>query len=318
MRTLARPALLARRPVRALLAQWPLAVSGEVEGIHQARVASRRLRELVPALAHPRDAPEARRLRRGLRVITRLLGRSRELDVALETLAAIEARAPSLGAPAAAVRDHIGRERAEAGRAAHAQAQAVDIGGLADGVLALAARNVTPAAARGCVRRVSARLGRRAGELEKSVVVAGLIFAPGPLHAVRIAMKKFRYALEVAERLGRFRLTGSMRRLKYLQNLLGDLHDLQVLGGLVRDVEAQATGASRRQLEALVKTVDREIRALHGRFVTERDSIVVLLARATGLRRALAAMPPPAAPVHPARRTGLASSSIQAPGRRRR
>ena len=318
MRTLARPALLARRPVRALLAQWPLAVAGEVEGIHQARVASRRLRELVPALAHPRDAPEARRLRRGLRVITRLLGRSRELDVALETLAAVEARSPSLGAPAAAVRAHIGRERAEAGRAAYAEAQAVDIGGLADGVLALAARHAAPAAALGCVRRVSARLGRRAGELEKSVVDAGLIFAPGPLHAVRIAVKKFRYSLEVAERLGGFRLTGSMRRLKSLQDLLGDLHDLQVLGGLVRDVEAQATGASRRQLAAVVETVDREIRALHGRFVTERDSIVVLLARATGLRRALAALPPPAAPVHRARRTRLASSSTRVPGRRRR
>jgi CHAD domain-containing protein len=301
MRSLARPALLARRPVRALLAQWALAVSGEVEGIHQARVASRRLRELVPALAHPRDAHEARRLRRRLRVITRLLGRSRELDVALETLAGIEARAPSLGPPVAAVRDHIRRERAEAGRAAQALAQAVDIGRLADGVLALAARNATAAAARGCVRRVSARLGRRAGELEQAVVDAGLIFAPAPLHAVRIAVKKFRYALEVAERLGRFRLTGSMRRLKSLQNLLGDLHDLQVLCGLVRDVEAQAAGASRREFEALVETVDREIRALHGRFVTERDGIVALLARAADVRRALAAMPPPAAPVRPAR-----------------
>jgi hypothetical protein len=83
-------------------------------------------------------------------------------------------------------------------------------------------------------------------------------------------------------------------------------------------VEAQASGASRRPLGALVQTVDREIRALHGRFVTERDGIVVLLARATELRRALAVMPPPAAPVHRARRTRLASSSIRAPGRRRR
>jgi len=50
MRTLAHPRALARRPVRALLAQWPLALVGDVEGIHQARVASRRIRELVPAV----------------------------------------------------------------------------------------------------------------------------------------------------------------------------------------------------------------------------------------------------------------------------
>lgn len=318
MRTLVRPALLARRPVRALLVQWPLAMADEVEGIHQARVASRRLRELVPALAHPRDAHEARRLRIGLRVVTRLLGRSRELDVAVETLGAIEARTPALGEPAAEVRAHIERERAEAGRSVRAKAEAVDIGGLADGILALAARGGTAAAARGCARRVSNRLGRRAAELEKAVVVAGLIFAPGPLHAVRIALKKFRYALEVAERLGQFRLAGSTRRLKSLQDLLGELHDLQVLAGLVRDVGAQATGASRRRIEALVETVDREIRALHGRFVTERDIIIVLLKRATDVRRALVAMPPPVRSSFPLRRAPAARGPIHAPGRKRR
>jgi CHAD domain-containing protein len=318
MRTLAHPRLLAWRSVRALLGQWPLAMADEVEGIHQARVASRRLRELVPALAHAGDAREARRLRRDLRMVTRLLGPSRELDVALMTLRAVEARRPGLESAVAAVQAHIARERAEAGRLAHTRAESVDVGGLADGVGALAARHGTPAAARGCARRVAARLGRRAGELEQSVVDAGLMFAPGPLHAVRIAVKKFRYALEVAERLGQFRLAGSMRRLKDLQNLLGDLHDLQVLAGIVRDVGAQATGALRRQLEALVETVDHEIRALHGRFVTERDLIVVLLTRAIEVRRALVAMPPPDTPVRPAGRARPAGFPTQTPRRRRR
>ena len=318
MRSLAHPRALARRPVRALLAQWPLAMAGEVEGIHQARVASRRLRELVPALTGPRDEPEARRLRRALREVTRLLGRSRELDVALHTLEAIEARAPALAEPAAAVREHIVRERAEAGRAVHARAASVDAGALASGILAMAARREAPAALRGCARRVAARLGRRAGELETAVVAAGLIFAPGPLHAVRIALKKFRYALEVAERLGRFRLTGTMRRLKDLQNLLGDLHDLQVLAGLVRDVGSQATGASRRRNEALVRTIDDEIRVLHSRFVAGREAIVVLLARATGVRRALAALPPPAAAPTAAWQARQAATRVHAPGRKRR
>jgi CHAD domain-containing protein len=294
MRTLAHPRTLARRPVRALLAQWPLALVGEVEGIHQARVASRRLRELVPAVARAADAREARALRRGLRTVTRLLGRSRELDVALETLKAIEARAP--GHAVAAVRAHVVRERAEAGQEVRAHVAGVDVNDLAAGTLALAGRGESRSAIRTCARRVAARLGRRATEVEEAVVDAGLMFAPGPLHGVRIALKKFRYALEVAERLGRFRLAGSMLRLKRLQNLLGELHDLQVLGGLARDVMAQARGSRRSELESLVGGIDREIRALHSQFLAERESIVALLARSTGVRRTLVSLPPPNQP----------------------
>jgi CHAD domain-containing protein len=296
MRTLAHPRTLARRPVRALLAQWPLALVGEVEGIHQARVASRRLRELVPAVARAADAREARALRRGLRAVTRLLGRSRELDVALETLQAIEARAPDHAVAVAAVRAHVVRERAEAGQEVRARLAGVDVNALAAGTLALAGRGESRPAIRTCARRVAARLGRRATEVEKAVVDAGLIFAPGPLHGVRIALKKFRYALEVAERLGRFRLAGSMLRLKRLQNLLGELHDLQVLGGLARDVMAQARGSRRSELESLVGGIDREIRALHSQFLAERESIVALLARSTGVRRTLVSLPPPNQP----------------------
>jgi len=280
--------------VRALLAQWPLALVGEVEGIHQARVASRRLRELVPAVARPADAREARALRRGLRTVTRLLGRSRELDVALETLKAIEARAP--GRAVAAVRAHVVRERAEAGQEVRAHVAGVDVNDLAAGTLALAGRGESRSAIRTCARRVAARLGRRATEVEKAVVDAGLMFAPGPLHGVRIALKKFRYSLEVAERLGRFRLAGSMLRLKHLQNLLGELHDLQVLGGLARDVMAQARGSRRAGLESLVAGIDREIRALHSQYLAGRESIVALLARSTGVRRTLVRLPPPNQP----------------------
>ena len=296
MRTLAHPRALTRRPVRALLDQWPRALAGEVEGIHQARVASRRLRELVPAVARAADARDARALRRGFRAVTRLLGRSRELDVALETLQAIEARAPGRAVAVAAVRADVVRERAEAGQAVRAHLDGVDVNDLAAGTRALAGRSESAAATRACARRVAARLGRRATELEHAVVGAGLIFAPGPLHGVRIALKKFRYALEVAERLGRFRLAGSMRRLKRLQDLLGDLHDLQVLGGMARDVMAQARVSRRAGLESLVGGIDDEIRVLHSQFLAGRESIVALLARSTGVRRTLVSLPPPSRP----------------------
>lgn len=299
MRALAQPRSLARRPVRALLVQWPLALADEVEGIHQARVASRRLRELVPAVARAADAREARALRRGFRQVTRLLGRSRELDVARDTLLAIEARAPAHAVAVAAVRASVAHARAEAGRDARDRLASLDVNGLAARTLALAGRSASRADVLACARRVAARLGRRAAELQNAVVGAGLIFAPGPLHAVRIALKKFRYALEVAERLGRFRLSGSVQRLKGLQNLLGELHDLQVLGGLVRDVMAQAPAPRRAGLERLVTSIDDDIRALHSRFVSERERLVPLLARSAGVRKTLVGLPPPGPPAPP-------------------
>jgi len=311
MRTLALPRTLPRRPVRSLLAHWPAALVDDVEGIHQSRVASRRLRELVPVLAGAARAREARAIRRAYRAVTRLLGRSRELDVALGTLSDIEARAPGHAVAIEAVRAHVVREREDAGRDVRAHVDGVDVGGMAAATLALAARAATPAAARACARRAASRLGRRTRQLESAVVHAGLIFAPGPLHAVRVALKKFRYALEVAERLGRFRLGGTMRRLKCLQDLLGDLHDLQVLGALARDVMAQSSASRRPALESLVTDIDDEIRELHSTFVAQRDGVIALFARAALVRRTLASLPPPGglAARRPARTSSPASGA---------
>ena len=293
MRTLARPPFVIRRPVAALRQQWPLAVADDVEGIHQTRVASRRLREWVPVLAPDPIPREPAALRRRLRDVTRMLGPSRELDVAGMSLAAIAKRAPERAAAVALVKAHVERERARAGRVRRQQSGTVDIEDLATRTDRLAGLDRSPAAIRGCATRAAARLDHRARQLQQALLGAGLVFAPGPLHRVRIALKKFRYALEVAERLGRFNLAGSLQRLKRMQNLLGDLHDLQVLAGHARDATALAPAVRRAPIDALVGDIDATIRGLHSRFVTERGSLVAVLARATYVRDMLETLPAP-------------------------
>src|SRR5262245_3239430 len=59
----------------------PGLASGDVKAIHRTRVASRRLRELLPLLEL--DSKATRRLGRRLRRTTRQLGEVRELDVLL-------------------------------------------------------------------------------------------------------------------------------------------------------------------------------------------------------------------------------------------
>src|SRR5262245_53068606 len=65
---------------------------GDVRSLHRARVASRRLRELVPVLQLDHSA--ARKLSKRLRKVTSKLGSVRELDVLLQLIQELEESRP--------------------------------------------------------------------------------------------------------------------------------------------------------------------------------------------------------------------------------
>src|SRR3954466_14059394 len=76
-------AMLLQQRVAALRRTLPGARNGDVRAVHQARVATRRLREALPLMAAGKPG---RRLERIARELTGVLGTVRELDVALEML----------------------------------------------------------------------------------------------------------------------------------------------------------------------------------------------------------------------------------------
>src|SRR5918993_3701833 len=80
-------ALLLRQRVSALRRMLPGARSGDAKAVHQARVATRRLREAMPLLDAGKPGRQIDRLARDL---TGVLGTVRELDVALLMLAELE------------------------------------------------------------------------------------------------------------------------------------------------------------------------------------------------------------------------------------
>ena len=84
-RTLPLVRLLERR-TRALKRYLAAAVKGDGIGVHQARVASRRLREAVPVLTDGLQGTKAGKARRKIRRLTRALGTVRELDVTLHLI----------------------------------------------------------------------------------------------------------------------------------------------------------------------------------------------------------------------------------------
>src|SRR5688572_16524791 len=77
---------LLQRRARALKRHLPTAVAGNDHGVHQARVATRRLREAVPVLATSLKPSKFAKARRKIRRLTRALGTVRELDVTTHLL----------------------------------------------------------------------------------------------------------------------------------------------------------------------------------------------------------------------------------------
>jgi CHAD domain-containing protein len=257
----------------ALAAVLPQALTGEPEFVHQARVASRRLREVLPVMAL--DDPRGdRRLRRAVRRVTRALGPVRELDVSLGLYAELTASAPVHVLADAAVRRHLTTGRARAVRSARKTLTSARLAGM------WAALEALPAAPRGsageAASRASARAERRAIRARRAAAKLGVLYEAHRLHRVRIAIKRWRYALEVGSELRRTRTSAALVQLKTLQDLLGRAHDLHVLGEHVRRVEAELVTRSRpaaRDLRRLARSIDEHCRHHHGLFLGRRDAV---------------------------------------------
>jgi CHAD domain-containing protein len=66
---------------------------------------------------------------------------------------------------------------------------------------------------------------------------------PTTMHRLRIAVKRYRYALEFLEKAGRGELTGAIQETRNLQSELGHLHDLDVMLEILS--KEQPTSATR-------------------------------------------------------------------------
>jgi CHAD domain-containing protein len=84
--------------------------SGDAHALHRTRVASRRLRELVPVLQLPSQT--TRKLNRRLRKVTKRLCAVRELDVMLTAIDELHAAYPKLDHALRRVRAAVVQERA--------------------------------------------------------------------------------------------------------------------------------------------------------------------------------------------------------------
>lgn len=263
---------------------------GDVRSLHQTRVASRRLREILPVLQVDPDV--ARRLGRRLRKVTKRLGAVRELDV-LSLL--IEELAASGRYDHQAIRRtgaFIGDERKRARNRLLDKLPLGELRRIAGKLDRIADDLKTQKPSRGWQWAIDARVTHRALALKTALADAGALYLPERLHVVRIALKKLRYACEVDAEAAGVSKRGELRSLKRGQDILGRLHDTQVLIDRVRDLQASLAPGDAlisRKLDTLVSALENDCRRLHARFVHQRPAVVAVCDRASGLKAAGAA-----------------------------
>ena len=280
----ARPFLAASLARRgdALAAHLADALQGDGHAIHQARVATRRLREMVPVVREAHAGRHAN-LKGRLRRATRALGPVRELDVALGLLDERAAGRPAPGV--VAVRAHLVQAR---GTAYGDLQDAFDgdraprlLSRLADVVAALEKTGRGAELPKRVTRALAQRVLDRAKETADAVSASGALLIVERVHAVRIAVKRLRYALELAGELRLARTAALVSSLRAIQDILGALHDLDVLRGRIgrvaREVPAESIVA--RELDAMIQAVDADVRQLHARYLRAAGGLVRLTDR---------------------------------------
>ena len=270
--------------VDALSQALPAAAKGDVDALHKARVATRRLRAALPIVANGRKAEQLARL---IRRLTQALGPVRELDVARQILDDLEEAGKVSRAAARALRVAVDDERGRLRSHLEGRLEGFDVDKLRR--RAVAATHTHGAAAfgiRDARRAAEARVlaGRRASRLVRALDRAAGLYLPDRLHEVRIAVKRLRYTLELEQRFSGSRANTRIRTLKTAQALLGRMHDLEVLIARTRTTQASAGASSLKisaDLDGLVRHLESECRQLHGQYMASRSGLLSICRRLT-------------------------------------
>ncbi len=270
------PRTLLQRHLDGLLGHLPAVFDGDVEGVHQARIATRRLREVLPLAIDPLDPGLLGRVKEA----GRQLGRARDIDVMVELLADVGDRALSTAGVAARARQTLRARQQTERRGMVKGLEQLELEEL--GRYLAAGRRWLPWAAHPAGIAWSsdwrsplrARIGARASDVADAVRHATGIYFPNRAHRARVAIKKLRYAVEVAMDTGVWRHERLLKDLRRVQSTLGAMHDRQVLDDALEDlVGADAPSAD---VAALRKTLQDDIVRHHAEYLRRRDRIFAM------------------------------------------
>jgi CHAD domain-containing protein len=273
----------------ALHSRLPQVRDGDRDAIHDARVATRRLRAAIPLVGVGATTAVVEQATPVLRALGRALGRAREEDEALRLIDEIERRSPGAAPAAATLRARLLPRQLRLRRRLIKTIESLDVevlDRLADaarrsGVSRMWAADPARSALRGAV-------GRRTEIAERKVHHAGGVYFPNRAHRARIAIKKLRYLAELMDRNERLRKP-AVRALRNAQGALGSIHDREMLlGRLSRVMEEEEVQGARE----LARVLEAECRALFENYRAMRPAVLSACADlAAWARRSIASRP---------------------------
>ena len=236
------------------------AAAGELsaEGVHQLRVAMRRLRSAFSLFRPVIAGPEADCLRDGVKALSGLLGQARDVDVTIALLR----RTGGDGKNASTELRRLKRARVAAYDALAAKLASDEVPGLFLDLAAWAEAGGwrdRPRAGRSLEAFAEERLGRLWRKVRKAGKRIADVDAEAR-HRLRIDVKKLRYASEFFAGLslggGRRLWKDFLKQLEQLQESLGALNDIEIAAQIASDCPV------RREVEALLRSAQRSHDAL--------------------------------------------------------
>lgn len=246
---------------------------GAVAAVHDARVATRRIRELlallppVPGRRGDKDTASC------YKEIGRALGKVRDKDAQIALISSLEPRAPQAAPLLMTVRRDYERERLAGMRRLIKTLERMNV----DGLL-----RVMDAAHPAGVRQ---QLGSNGWRLQlKHLVVARAhcaveaishatgVYFPKRAHSARIAIKRVRYASEIAAATGLAALQPAIKTLRKGQEILGDLHDRQSLADILEG-HARLDGNEGMHATVTRQLLDGEMMQLHAAYLARREAL---------------------------------------------
>jgi CHAD domain-containing protein len=255
----------------ALHAGLPLVRDRDRDAIHDARVATRRLRAALPLLCVGATTAVVEQATPVLRALGRALGRAREEDEALRLIDEIERRSPAAAPAAATVRARLLPRQMRLRRRLVRAIESLDLEVL-DRLTAAAGRAGVsrPWAAHPARSTLRRAIGRRTAIAERKVHHAGGVYFPNRAHRARIAIKKLRYLAELMDRNERLRKP-AVRALRNAQEALGSIHDREMLlARLSRVMEEEEVHGARE----LARVLAAECRALFENYRAMRPAVL--------------------------------------------
>ena len=270
------PAALIQRHLETTLAQLPAVFDGDQESTHKARVATRRLREVLPLGGeHSSEAVDV------VRDAGRHLGRVRELDVMQALLESMSRNVVGSGTLVATAARALNRRQQREHRHLVKALERLDLNTVQESVDADRQERSTWRSIHDRLLRSSwapsvwARIYRRSAEANEAARRAPGIYLPNRAHRTRIAVKKLRYAVEVAVDTHLWQPAGALLKdLQRIQSALGATHDAQVLLDQLPELAPELADSA--EVQPLRQALEAEIQLHYAEYLRRRQRIFLI------------------------------------------